>query len=88
MYDVPKKVTMSTAEVKKVQVRIIETGPDDNKIKEEKEELKEPIMEEKVITELDEKPKDSLVKKLKKEWQLLLKVLQLVRLAKHLLDKN
>lgn len=85
MYDVPKKVTMSTAEVKKVQVRIIETEPEDNKIKEEKEELKEPVMEEKVVTELEGKPKDSLVKKLKKEWQLLLKILELVSSVKHFL---
>lgn len=85
MYDVPKKVTMSTGEVKKVQVRIIETEPEDNKIKEEKEELKEPVMEEKVVTELEGKPKDSLVKKLKKEWQLLLKILELVSSVKHFL---
>lgn len=85
MYDVPKKLTMSTAEVKKVQVRIVETGPEDHKIKEEKEDLKESDMEEKVVTELEGKPKDSLVKKLKKEWQLLLKILELVSSAKHCL---
>jgi len=85
LYDVPKKLTMSTAEVKKVQVRIVETGPEEHKIKEEKEDLKESDMEEKVVTELEENPKDSLVKKLKKEWQLLLKILELVSSAKHCL---
>ncbi|XP_066258282.1 uncharacterized protein [Euwallacea similis] len=72
---------MSTMEVKKVQVRIIDL-PEDNKEKEEeKEEAKEVEAEEKAAGELNEEPEKSLKGKIKKHWQLILKILELLLCA-------
>ncbi|KAH1016789.1 hypothetical protein HUJ04_007959 [Dendroctonus ponderosae] len=76
VYDVPKKVRMS-AEAKKVDDK--SDKPVENKEKEQAEKkIEDDDVKEKDVAELKPEAKESLGKKIKKQWQLILKVLQLI----------
>lgn len=76
VYDVPKKVRMS-AEAKKVDDK--SDKPVENKEKEQAgKKIEDDEVKEKDVAELKPEAKESLSKKIQKQWQLILKVLQLV----------